>query len=364
MRPDDFRVEPDIRAAATPPRELYGDPVWFDAICERILARTWHVVARLDEVAQPESALPVTLLPGALDEPVVLTRDGAGALHALANVCTHRGNVVATEAGRARTLRCGYHGRTFRLDGSMLAAPGFEGATSFPSAADALRRFGLGTFGPLAFVAARPATSFDALVRPLAERLAFFPWNALRRDAEGSRDYEIDANWALYVDNYLEGFHVPFVHGGLAKTLDEDAYATELSDEGVLQVGFVAPGEPAFALPAGHRDYDRRVGAYWAWLFPATMLNLYPWGLSVNVVQPLGPSRTRVRYLTLVADASLRGKGAGGDLHRVEMEDQGVVLGVQRGMRSRLARPGRYAPGHERGVHHFHTLLARRLVDA
>jgi choline monooxygenase len=106
------------------------------------------------------------------------------------------------------------------------------------------------------------------------------------------------------------------------------------------------------------------VGAYWVWLFPATMLNLYPWGLSVNVVQPLGPSRTRVHYLTLVDDASLHGKGAGGDLHRVEMEDQEVVLGVQRGMRSRLARPGRYAPRHERGVHHFHTLLARHLADA
>jgi choline monooxygenase len=66
----------------------------------------------------------------------------------------------------------------------------------------------------------------------------------------------------------------------------------------------------------------------------------------------------------VVADASLRGKGAGGDLHRVEMEDQNVVLGVQRGMRSRLARPGRYAPRHERGVHHFHTRLVRYLADA
>src|SRR5262245_56721504 len=364
MRPACFRVEPDVRAAATPPRDLYSDPVWFDAICERVLVRTWHVVARLDEVAQPESAVPVTLLPGALDEPVVLTRDGAGGLPATAHGCTPRGNVVVTETARARMLRCGYHGRTFRLDGSMLAAPGFEGATSFPSAADTLRRLGLGTFGPLAFVAARPAASFDALVGPLAERLAFFPWDALRLDAGASRDYELDANWALYVDNYLEGFHVPFVHGGLAKTLDEDAYATELSDEGVLQVGVVAAGGWGLALPAGHCDHERRVGAYWAWLFPTTMLNLYPWGLSVNVVQPLGPLRTRVRYLTLVADASLRGKGAGGDLHRVEMEDQDVVLGVQRGMRSRLARPGRYAPRHERGVHHFHALLARHLADA
>ena len=132
----------------------------------------------------------------------------------------------------------------------------------------------------------------------------------------------------------------------------------------MLQVGVARAGEAGVALTC--RDIATTSGAWrvLGWLFPATMLNLYPWGLSVNVVQPLGPSRTRVRYLALVADASLRGKGAGGDLHRVEMEDQDVILGVQRGMRSRLARPGRYAPQHERGVHHFHTLLARHLADA
>ena len=293
MRPDDFHVEPDIRAAATPPRELYGDPAWYDAICERVLARTWHVVARLDEVAQPESALPVTLLPGALDEPIVLTRDGAGALHALANVCTHRGNVVATEAARARTLRCGYHGRTFRLDGSMLAAPGFEGVTSFPSAT----RCGGSDSARSARSRSSPRGRRPRSMRSSDRSLSVSPSSrgTRCRDAGASHDYELDANWALYVDNYLEGFHVPFVHDGLAKVLDEDAYATELSDEGVLQVGVVAPGEPAFVLPAGHRDHGRRVGAYWVWLFPAAMLNLYPWGLSVNVIQPLGPSRTGVR---------------------------------------------------------------------
>jgi choline monooxygenase len=103
------------------------------------------------------------------------------------------------------------------------------------------------------------------------------------------------------------------------------------------------------------------VAAYWWWLFPTTMLNLYPWGLSVNVVQPLSPSRTRVRYLTFVGDASLRGRGAGGDLDRVERQDEAVVQSVQRGLRSRTYRSGRYAPRHERGVHHFHRMLAEAL---
>ena len=103
------------------------------------------------------------------------------------------------------------------------------------------------------------------------------------------------------------------------------------------------------------------MAAYWWWLFPATMLNLYPWGLAVNVVQPLSPTRTRVRYLTFVGDASLGGRGAGGDLDRVETQDEAVVQSVQRGLRSRVYRSGRYAPRHERGVHHFHRMLADAL---
>jgi choline monooxygenase len=183
----------------------------------------------------------------------------------------------------------------------------------------------------------------------------------MRLDVAASRDYEVEANWALYVDNYLEGFHVRFVHPELSETLDLPQYATELFPHAVLQLGVAASGDVAFEPPAGHPDHGRRVAAYWWWLFPTTMLNLYPWGLSMNVVEPLSVSRTRIRFLTYVADESLRGRGAGGDLHKVELQDEAVVQQVQRGMRSRLWRPGRYSPQHERGVHHFHQMMAAAL---
>jgi choline monooxygenase len=92
------------------------------------------------------------------------------------------------------------------------------------------------------------------------------------------------------------------------------------------------------------------------------MLNFYPWGLSVNVVEPRGPHRTRVRHLHYVARPELRDQGAGKDLHTVEMEDQAVVLATQRGVGARLYRGGRYSPAHEPCVHHFHQLLTASLA--
>ena len=361
MHAHELRIDDDIRVASTPPSALYG-PEWFASVTDRVLARGWHVVALQDEVAAKESAVPVTLLPGVLDEPLVVTRDRKERLHCLSNVCTHRGNVVCGETGPAKLLRCGYHGRTFRLDGELLGAPGFEDAAGFPSPSDSLPRLPVATFGPLVFAAPNPSTPFEELVAPLRARCGFVPLDALRLDASSSRDYEIEANWALYADNFLEGFHVRFVHPELSNALDLGDYATELFPRSVLQVGIAAEGDPAFAPPVGHQDHGRRVAAYWWWLYPTTMLNLYPWGLSVNVVQPLSPTRTRVRYLTFVGDASLRGRGAGADLDRVEMQDEGVVQSVHRGLRSRTYTRGRYAPRHERGVHHFHRMLAEALA--
>jgi choline monooxygenase len=88
------------------------------------------------------------------------------------------------------------------------------------------------------------------------------------------------------------------------------------------------------------------------------MFNVYPWGVSVNVVKPLAVDRTRVTFLAFVWDPSKREKGAGAGLDRVEREDEAIVEAVQRGVRSRLYGRGRYSPTRETGVHHFHRLLA------
>jgi choline monooxygenase len=185
----------------------------------------------------------------------------------------------------------------------------------------------------------------------------------MRLDASATRTYEFAAHWLLYVENYLEGFHIPYVHPALARVVDFASYATALYPRASVQVARAVGDDPHFAAPSGHEDHGAAVAAYYVWLWPNTMLNFYPWGCSANVVQPLGPARTRVLFLAYVADAALRARGAGSALEQVELEDEAIVQRVQRGVRAHGIQRGRYAPLREAGVHHLHRLLAAALAD-
>ncbi len=358
MDDERLHIDPEIEIASTLPSRVYTDRRCLAAQLERAFFRGWHL-APAEPDLRPASASPWTLLPGSLDEPLMLSRDEAGVLRCLSNVCTHRGNLILDRPGPAKVLRCGYHGRRFGPDGGFLSMPEFDAARCFPSAADDLPRMELETWGPLTFVAPGPAWTFEEWIGPARSRLDWLPMSDFEFDPESSRDYTVAANWALYCDNYLEGFHIPFVHEGLASQLDYPSYRTEIEEYCCLQMGIAAGDEATFDLPSGHRDHGQRVSAYYYWFFPNLMLNFYPWGLSVNVVEPLGVDRTRVRFLSYVHDASLRETGAGADLHSVEMEDEAVVENVQRGVRSRLYDRGRFSPTREQGVHLFHRLLSR-----
>jgi choline monooxygenase len=354
-----FTIDPDIRRAETLPAEVYASPDWFGVQRERVFARSWQLARGAERVKAPGHLLPLTLLEGCLDEPVVLVAGDDGVTRCLSNVCTHRGTVVCEGETHAKHLRCRYHGRRFALDGRMTFMPEFEGAEDFPSPADDLPRLPLERWGPFAFAALDPVCPFDAWIGPVLERCGHLPVTEVRFDAASSRDYLIDANWALYVDNYLEEFHIPFIHAGLADALDYATYRTETFAWCNVQIGTTKERKEAFDLPAGHPDEGSLVAAWYWWLFPNLMLNVYPWGISVNLVQPLGHERTRVSFLSYVWDEAKRGGAASGDLHRVEMEDEEVVEAVQKGVRSRLYHRGRYSPRREVGTHHFHTLLAR-----
>jgi choline monooxygenase len=356
---DGFEIHEDIARAHTPPSAVYGDPGVFEAQKERIFARAWHFLAGGDRVKAPGHVLPLRLLEGCLDEPVVLTRGDDGVLRCLSNVCTHRGTLVVEGEGHVKGLRCRYHGRRFGLDGCLHSMPEFEGVLGFPSPSDDLPRLQLESWGPLHFGALSPAFSFEEWLAPVRERCGYLPLHEAVFDPATSRDYLIRANWALYCDNYLEEFHIPYVHGAsLAGELDYGAYRTELFRYANLQLGVGRSGGENFSLPPGHPEEGTPVAAWYWWLFPNLMLNFYPWGLSVNIVQPLAPDRTRVSFLSYVWDASRREGGAGAELHRVEMEDEEIVESVQAGMRSRLYDRGRYSPRREVGTHHFHRLLA------
>lgn len=342
-------VPEDIRDARLPPAALYADPAWQADLRDRVLARSWHLLA--DPLPPPGHARADTLLPGVLDEPILLTHPSDGPPRALSNACTHRGHLLLDPgpARPLRQLRCGYHGRRFDLGGACAASPGFA-----PEALEdaALPTLGLGEALGLAFAAVAPAQPFAAWWAQVEAAVGPIDGGAL--DPAGSVDHTIPVHWALYVENYLEGLHIPFVHPALAGAVDLAAYQTELVPGGVLQLGFAPGGGPGGVRLADGRD----VAAAWLWLFPGTMVNVYPWGVSVNGVLPAGPSATVVRYRTIVTRPELRGEGAGADLGQVEREDQEAVRRVAAGQRARAWRPGRYAPEHERGVHHFHRMLA------
>jgi choline monooxygenase len=361
--PDDFDIDPEIARAEALPGRVYHDPDVWARQRERVFAGAWHLLADARRVRAPGHVVPLTLGEGYLDEPVVLACADDGELRCLSNVCTHRGSLVVEGEGHVRSLRCRYHGRRFRLDGRFDFMPEFDGVQGFPSVADDLARLPLERWGPFLFASLDPLFPFAEWLAPVRARVDWMPVDSFAFDPLTSRDYTIRANWALYVDNYLEEFHIPYVHGGSLDGLDYGAYHTDLFEYGNLQYGMAKQGEPVFDLPADHPDHGRPVAALYFWLFPNLMLNFYPWGLSVNVVHPLSPDRTRVAFRSYVWDPARRDEGAGKDLHRVEMEDEAVVESVQRGVRSRLYHRGRYSPRREVGTHHFHTLLARFLRD-
>jgi len=355
-------IDADIRRAWTLPSRFYADAAQHERVLERVFARSWQIIADADQVRTPQQAHPCTFLDGAIDEPLLITRDAEDRLHCLSNVCTHRGSLVIADPCRASHLRCPYHGRRFSLDGRFQSMPEFEQVEAFPAPSDDLPQVPHASWGPFHFASLEAAVPFEGVFAAMSERMSWLPLEEFRFDASRSRDYLVPANWALYCDNFLEGFHIPFVHASLNAVLDYGEYATELHPWSVLQLGVAKGGEQCFDLPAASPDAGRAIAAYWWWIFPNLMFNFYPWGLSVNIVRPLAVDRTRVTFRSFVWRNDLVETGAGAGLDRVEREDEQIVELVQRGMRSRRYDRGRYSPTREQGVWHFHRMLTEALA--
>ncbi|MCE9558533.1 MAG: aromatic ring-hydroxylating dioxygenase subunit alpha [Armatimonadetes bacterium] len=356
-----YEVDPDITVASTLPGSFYHDPEVYEAAKNSVFAKSWQFIGDTDSVKVPGSTLPFTLLDGLLDEPLLLSRDMDDKLRCLSNVCTHRGMLVCEHGGNERFLRCRYHGRRFGMDGKFQSMPEFETCQNFPTTGDDLTEVPLGSWSKLLFTSLDPICDLEEYLKPVIDRVGWLPLHEFSFTPTRSRDYLIHANWALYCENYLEGFHIPFIHADLNSVIDYGQYTTEMFDYCNLQLGVSSGGESCFNLPATSPDFGRDISAYYFWVFPNLMLNFYPWGLSVNVVSPLGPELTKVKFLCYVWDESKIGQGAGAALDRVEREDEVVVELVQKGIKSRFYDRGRFSPTKEQGTHHFQSLLLQFL---
>jgi choline monooxygenase len=353
-----FYVDPDISCAQTLSTDFYTDPAVFELTKEKLFARSWQFIGDTGLVNEPGRCYPFTLLEHFLNEPMLLTRDQQNTIHCISNVCTHRGTIVIKEPCKTVNLRCRYHGRQFGLDGHFISMPEFKEVKNFPSPNDNLAQVPLVQWGNLLFASLQQQASPQPYLRHMMDRVGWLPLHEFVFRPELSKDYTVQAHWALYCENYLEGFHIPFVHAGLNAVLDFGNYVTELFRFSNLQLGIAKDGEDVFQLPASSPDYGKNIAAYYFFVFPNMMFNFYPWGLSINIVKPVSRQQCKVSFLTYVWKEELFNRGAGANLNQVEMEDEEVVEAVQKGIRSRFYRHGRYSVTREQGTHHFHRIIS------
>lgn len=356
-----FHIDADISKAETLPSSFYRNPEIFEALKQSIFYKSWQWVGSTHEIKDTSNSHPFILLDGFLTEPMLLTKDTDEVIYCLTNVCTHRGNLLINKSGKTKKIVCGYHGRRFALNGKFEHMPEFKETQDFPRLCDSLHQFPLRKWGPFLFAGLNPSFDFQDVIDSMNERVGFLPLDEFKLDESRNKEYMVNAHWALYCDNYLEGFHIPFVHEDLDAALDYGSYDTILYNHCNLQIGYAKESEAVFELPEGHPDFGKQVAAYYYWVFPNMMFNFYPWGVSVNLVQPLHMKKTKVSFMSYVYKENKLDKGAGSGLDKVELEDEEVVEGVQKGVQSHFYKAGRFSPTREKGVHHFHKLLAQFL---
>jgi choline monooxygenase len=333
-----FSIDPDITKAETLSSEFYTEEKYFELSKEKIFRQTWQLVGTIEEI---ENIKPHIILESFLDEPILLTKDSNEKINCLSNVCTHRGKILVENACNATGIRCGYHGRRFDLDGKFFSMPEFEGVENFPSEKDNLTKLQFEIWEGFIFASINPNSPLKTFISEMKKIMADFDFENLKFTS--TRNYEVNSHWALYCENYLEGFHIPYVHKSLNEELDYGNYTTETFRYSSLQTGF---------------DEQGRIAAHYFFIFPNLMFNFYPWGISINIVKPIKKDLTKVVYLTFINDESKLNEGAGANLETVELEDQKVVESVQMGINSSFYSKGRYSPNREQGTHHFHRLIA------
>ena len=354
-----FKIKNDIKIAKTLSSDFYTKKNIFELSKETIFINSWQLITH-KSILGNKTQYPFSFLSDFIDEPLVLTKLNDN-LKCLSNVCTHRAHIICLDNSNRSTLRCRYHGRTFKLDGKIKSVPGFDGVKNFPAEKDNLQNIPTLIWKDFVFVSLLGKINIQPILDDISYRLKGYKFDELIFDKSQLKSYEINSHWALYCENYLEEFHIPFVHKGLSKDIDLDNYETILLENGVLQTATCKNEKDTIKLNSNSPDCNKKMYAYYYWIFPNLMLNFYAWGLSVNIIEPITMKKIRIKYLTFKFPQINITPSDGADVNTIEHEDQEVVKSVQKGVNSRYYDNGRYSAKFETGVHHFHKLLSKYL---
>ena len=359
IEPNQIEIEPDVSRAWTLPAELYYDPDVYTAEKKRIFAATWQVVGHHDQAANPGDYFATELI----GEPLIVVRDMNGKLRCFYNVCRHRAGPVAEGCGTRKLFRCGYHGWTYGMDGTLISATEIEGIENFCISDFALKPVRVEEWFNLIFV------NLDETADPLQQGLGNLPAQAEKFAFTGMkllerRTYDMKCNWKTYVDNYLEGYHLPSVHPGLNRELDFNAYVVEPHASHVRQFSPIRGAQPGDTTPRRYQKSREDLTTDYFWIFPNWMLNCYPDNVSLNIVLPLGPERSLTIfewYLPERDHASPAAKASVEFSDQIQIEDVGICETVQKNLHSRSYSRGRFSVTQEKGLHAFHRMYADRM---
>lgn len=341
----DMASQPLERASALPARFYAGvESVERDRLA--VFARGWQLLARADQLATAGDHVMGEIA----GVPLLLVRGDDGVLHALHNVCRHRAGPLALCDGRAaKRLRCHYHGWSYALDGRLLSAPEMEDAQDFDIASIRLPEAHVATWRGLVFAALDAAASLAETLAGIDTRLATCSLDGYVFHRHYA--YDMACDWKVYLDNYLEGYHVPHIHPELNRILDYRDYVVEPARWNSLQHS---------PLASDGALYGDGEALYW-FVWPNTLLNVLPDRMQTNRVIPLGPGQSRVTfdyfYPADTPDLESRHAQDHAFSDLVQRQDIDMCEVVQHGLASGSYQSGRLNPKRENGVHHFHELL-------
>lgn len=356
----DFQPTSDLAVARTMPARWYTDPAFLELEKEKIFWRTWQPVGRVDDVQRPGDFFTWEVT----GEPLVIVRGKDDQLRGFFNVCQHRAAVVANGRGNRKSLQCKYHGWTYDLEGKLMRAPEFEGVKEWDASQVCLTPVQVEAWGPWVFVNLDPnAAPLNSIYGPIHDEIAAAGFNLAGMKLIERRDYLIDCNWKVYVDNYLEGYHLPIAHPGLFRELDYDQYRVETFRYYSKQHAPIREVQDGDVRDRRYvRSGEAEEDALYYWIFPNVMLNVYLDNTSINIILPVGHDKT-LTIFEWYFEAPGTGEGwesmqqiiAFSD--EIQQEDIQICEWVQRGLQSRAYHQGRFSVLRENGVHHFQSLV-------
>ena len=319
---------------------LYCSQDAFDQEKSRIFRKSWRLIGHENMLASPGDYV-ADAIAGA---PVFAIRDETGAVNGFHNVCRHRAGPLVNEGeGHCDgVIACKYHGWRYALDGRLRNARDFGSAPGFDPRDYSLYPVKLDFWR--GFIFANLDDDAPSIAEELAPIEAGWPSDVIQPFAF-RRSHDISCNWKTYVENYLEGYHVPDVHPGLDRDVDSTKYRVEM-------IGSVAV----------HHAPPRNKGAvyagYWAWVWPWLGVNVYSHGVMMERITPLGPQQTRLDYLYFF-DANRRDEleAMTALSDEVTAEDKMICEQVQRNLEAGVYEPGPLSPRHENAVAWFQDKL-------